>query len=165
MRWQDTAVVAGTALATAAVIVAIGWTAGAVAKEGETPEVKWPVLTVGEATVTLRLDKEVYRPGDVASVCLEVANASASPARIDGTIAVTVQDMKSMLSRRMELPKENWKQACAVSLEAGERRSFTFPTTVKLAAGNTIRARLAVGSQTVSTPPIVAPAPAEGTAS
>ncbi len=160
MRWQDVAVVAGTAAVTALAVLAIGWTGLAVATEGQPPEKPWPVLREGGCEITLQADKTAYKAGDSPVVKLAAANGGQSPVSLDATVRMLVQPKGSEMSRRMVLPTRSWERKCMIALGPGERKTLDIPTEVKTPGGQSLYFSLQVGKAAVSTRPLVVAGPA-----
>ncbi len=159
MRWHDAAVVAATAAATALVVLAAGWTGLAVATEGQPPEVKWPVLRDSGCEITLQTDQAAYKAGDAPVVKLVAANAGQSPVSLEATLRMMAQPKGNDFSRRMPIAAKSWEHKCTISLEAGEKKTLSIPTEVKVPGGQTLYLSLQVGKASVSTRPLVVAGP------
>ena len=160
MKWRDAGGVLGTALVTASVAVALLWMGQAVAKEGEQPEIQWPVLRHAGCQITLRADKTAYSPGEEPVVRLTAYNPAGSPASIEATLQMLVRPMMAVISRRMPSSKRTWEHKCRIALGAGERKTLTIPTGAKV-SGGMVTFQMRVGKLAVNTRPLTVLAPAK----
>ena len=144
-------IVVGTALATAAAVLAVCWTGPAVAKGERRPEIQWPVLRHAGCELTLKAQKPVYKKGEKPVAEVVVYNPTAAPVTVHVTVELLSQNLASLASR-IALPlKPSWKQECEILVRAGERKLVTLPTHVALADGALTSFRLRAGKQMVST--------------
>jgi len=159
MKWQDVAAVGGTAVATALVAVAIFWTGQATATEGQTAEIPWPVLRSRGCEITLRTEQAAYQPGDSPVVKLEAVNPTDSSLSLRATLVMMAQPQASPMSRRMPISRQVWEHECELVLQAGERKTFSIPTNVRVGKNTRVFFQLRVGKATVSTRPMAVGAP------
>ena len=159
MKWRDVAVVGATAAVTALVAGAMFWTANAVATEGAKAEIRWPVLREGGCEITLRADRTAYKPGESPTVELAAANPTGASVPLDATIVMLVQPKASPWARMTPVFRPTWERKCRLVLGAGERKSLSVPTDVKVADNTLVQFRLTVGTSVVNTLPMAVGSP------
>jgi len=159
MRWQDVSVVAGTAAATALAILTLSWAGRATAKDGRQQEIQWPVLRGNGAEITLSTDQASYKLGEQPIVRLVVVNPTGAAVSLEPVVRMLVRQPSSFVSRVALGPQAAWQHKAPLTLGAGERKTLSIPTNVKVAAGTTVYFQLQVDKAAVVTRPVAVPGP------
>jgi hypothetical protein len=133
--------VLGIAAVTTAITVGLLMPRG-VSAEGEVkninPTISQPELTVDGCQFTLSMDKQEYAPGEAPVLTVVATNPNREPVATSATMSITATSPRSMMSRRLVLPKPLWTRTCPVDLQPGESRAFTFETDAALPAGQIV---------------------------
>jgi len=162
MKLRTVTTVAIVAAATMGLTLAALWpaslSANAPAKaDGPKRKIPIPTLIVDGCKLTLQPAVAKYQPNDCPELVLKAVNPTDKPVTFEAMVFMMSMGTPSRMARMIPMPKEVWKESCEVSLAPGATRIVRLPTGTKIAAGQTISFRLAVGKATISVPGFTLP--------
>ena len=113
------------------------------------PMIAQPKLSVDGCEFTLSTDKPAYKVGESPVLQVEATNPTDKP--VETTVWVNVSSFSpgSPFSRAMPRPQSLWTRDCSVMLAAGETKTVTVPTEIKLAALQNVSLTLSDTQQTI----------------
>lgn len=151
MGWSSVLRTATAAGATMAVTLALCWgPAGIADGDVAAPEIKWPTLTVGDCTLTLRLTATSFKPGDKPVIEIHAVNSGAEAVEIEATCTLLSQPLSSRMSRVMVLPKPAWTEKRTLRIAPG-KSVVSLPTETALKKGAMVSAQLKIDKQQIQT--------------
>ncbi len=152
MKAKDLLVIGCTALVTA---LASGWilqpakTANAVPKQAAILRAAPAVLENDGIELSLKANKQTYKPGDKPVMTLTAVNTCAQPKSVEVKVRMLASSPASKYARMVSLPTENWTDTLLVALKANERKTLVLPTDAKLSAGKDVFFTLQVDQQVI----------------
>ena len=172
MRKKDWLVVAGTALATVVVTVALcRGIPDAIAVEQEKVKVATPVLEVDGVKLSLALKlkagQAACKPGEKPTVTLRAVNEQSDPITLKVTVAMTTTQPASRGSRMMPMATQAWSKECEVELGSMGSTTIDLSTDTAVQAGHIVAFSIKVGDKSMRALSFSVPtpekAPAEAT--
>ena len=164
MSKKDWLVVAGTALVTVVVTVALcRGLPEAIAVEQDNVKVVTPVLEVDGVKLSLALTLEAgqasCKSGEKPKVTLRAVNEQSDPIILDVTVAMTTMQPVSAFSRMMPMASQVWSKECEVELGSLASRAIDLPTSIAVQAGQTVTFMIKVGDKSMRALSFSVPAP------
>jgi hypothetical protein len=152
MKTQNVLGVLGVAAATMAFTLSVfgPWNTG-ISEDAKSvqPTILTPKFASHGCEFTLKTAKPAYKPGESPVIDVTAVNPSGKAAETTVWVNVFTAEVPSPLARTLVMPRSAWSKSWCVTLRAGETRTISLASDVKLKAGQNVTITIGDKKQSV----------------